>query len=72
MTNSEIKSKGLKWAQGANCQMYVVKVDNEYQWWMISAKTGRHMIKNNGKYGQPYACERVLNHWAGFKQNQSR
>jgi hypothetical protein len=39
---------------------------------MISEKTGTHMVPNKGMYGQPYACERVLAHWKGFQQNQSR
>jgi hypothetical protein len=41
-----------------------------YQWWMISEKTGKHMITNKGKYGRVFADERVLAHWDGFKKMQ--
>lgn len=70
MTTQEIKSKGVKWASDLNCEMYLVVKNGEYQWWMISEKTGKHMVSNKGKYGKAYACERVLSHWDGFKKNQ--
>ena len=69
MTTLEIKQKGLLWAQENGCQLFVVLGKGEYQWWMVSEKTGKHMISNKGKYGQAYACERVLAHWNGFKIN---
>ena len=72
MTTQEIKTKGLKWSSGNGCEMYVVVKIGEYQWWMISEKTGKHMVSNKGKYGQAFADERVLAHWNGFKQNQNR
>ena len=72
MTTQEIKSKGLLWARENNCEMYVIVSVGEYQWWMISPKTGKHMIKNKGLYCQPYADERVLSHWNGFRKNQNR
>ena len=72
MTTQEIKTKGLKWSSENGCEMYVVVKIGEYQWWMISEKTGKHMVSNKGKYGQAFADERVLAHWNGFKQNQSR
>jgi hypothetical protein len=71
MTTKEIKTKGLKWASENGCELYVVVKIGEYQWWMISEKTGKHMVTNKGKYGQAYADERVIAHWNGFKQNQS-
>ena len=70
MTTKEIKTKGLKWASNNGCEMYVVVVNGGYQWWMISEKTGTHMIQNKGMYGRPYADERVLAHWSGFQKNQ--
>jgi len=70
MTTQEIKSKGLKWATGNGCEMYVVVKTDEYQWWMLSEKTGKHMVSNKGKYCRVYADERVLTHWDGFKKNQ--
>jgi len=72
MTTQEIKSKGLKWATGNGCEMYVIVVVGGYQWWMISEKTGTHMVQNKGLYGRAYADERVLAHWSGFKQNQNK
>jgi hypothetical protein len=72
MTTQEIKTEGLKWASENGCEMYVVVKIGEYQWWMISEKTGKHMVSNKGKYGQAFADERVLAHWNGFKQNQNR
>jgi hypothetical protein len=71
MTTEQIKSKGLLWSRNNGCEMYVVIVAGEYQWWMISEKTGKHMIANKGKFGQAYACERVLTHWKGFQQMQN-
>ena len=72
MTTQEIKSKGLKWASNNACEMYVVIAKGEYQWWMISEKTGKHMVSNKGKNAQAYADERVLAHWDGFQKNQTR
>ena len=72
MTTQEIKSKGLKWASENGCEMYVIVKIGEYQWWMISDKTGRHMVSNKGKNGQAFSCEIVLTHWNGFQQNQTR
>lgn len=69
MNRLTIKQTGIKWATGNGCELYVVKTDSHYQWWMFG-KTGTHMIANNGLYGQHYACERILNHWKGFKANQ--
>ena len=69
MTTLEIKQKGLLWAQENGCSMYVVISKDEYQWWMVSEKTGKHMVSNKGKYGQAYADERVIAHWNGFKIN---
>jgi hypothetical protein len=71
MTTQEIKSKGLIWGRGNGCEMYVVIGKGEYLWYMISEKTGIHMIANKGKCGQAYACERVLAHWEGFQQLQN-
>jgi len=70
MTTQEIKSEGLKWLSGNGCEMYVVAKLGVYQWWMISEKTGKHMITNKGKYGRVFADERVLAHWDGFKKMQ--
>jgi hypothetical protein len=71
MTNQEIKSKGIKWASNNGCEMYVIVAPkNQYQWWMLSDKTGQHMIVNKGEKGQARADERVLAHWNGFQQNQ--
>lgn len=72
MTIAEIKSKGLKWASNNGCEMYLIINVGGYQWWMISYKTGIHMITNKGLYGRPYADERVLSHWNGFQQNQNK
>jgi len=72
MTTVEIKSKGVKWASENGCEMYVIVKVGEYQWWMLSEKTGRHMISNKGKYGRAFADDRVLSHWECFKQNQTR
>jgi chlorite dismutase len=71
MTTVEIKSKGVKWASENGCEMYVVVKVGEYQWWMLSEKTGRHMISNKGKYGRAFADDRVLSHWSGFLANQN-
>jgi len=70
LTVKEIKSKGIKWASNNGCEMYVVVKNGEYQWWMLSEKTGKHMVSNKGLYGQAYADERVLAHWEGFQKNQ--
>ena len=72
MTTQEIKTKGYKWSAQHGCEMYVIVKTGEYQWWMISPKTGTHMVTNKGKHGQAYADERVLAHWNGFIQNQNR
>lgn len=72
MTTQEIKTKGLKWASQNGCEMYLIVKIGEYQWWMISEKTGKHMVNNKGQYGRPIADERVLLHWKGFIENQSR
>ncbi len=72
METQEIKRKGYKWASNNGCEMYVILKNGEYQWWMLSEKTGVHMISNKGKHGQAYADERVLAHWDGFQKNQNR
>lgn len=72
MRTQEIKAKGLKWSSENGCELYVVVKLGGYEWWMISEKTGTHMVPNKGKYGQAYACDRVLAHWDGFKKNQNR
>ena len=68
----EIKSKGLLWTRGNGCKLYCVAGEHkgEFQWWMFG-ETGMHMVANKGVYGhRPYACERFINHWNGFKKNQ--
>jgi hypothetical protein len=68
----EIRQKGVLWANGNGCEMYCVIGKGEYQWYMLSEKTGVHMVSNKGKYGRPFCDERVLAHWSGFKANQNR
>jgi hypothetical protein len=70
MINQEIKQKGLLWSKSNDCEMYVVVNESKYEWWMLSDKTGNHMVSNEGKYCRPFADERVLSHWKGFQQNQ--
>jgi hypothetical protein len=66
----EIEAKGLLWSWGNGCKLYCVKSGVEFHWWMFG-ETGMHMVVNRGLYGhKPYACERVINHWNGFKKNQ--
>jgi len=72
MTIKDIKAKGLKWASGKGCEMYLIIKTGEYQWWMVSEKTGTHLVTNKGLYGNAYVDERVKSHWEGFKKNQDR
>jgi hypothetical protein len=72
MTTQEIKTTGVKWASENGCEMYVVVKSGQYEWWMISEKTGKHMVSNSGKNGQASTDQRVLAHWKGFIQNQNR
>lgn len=72
MNTQQIKQKGIKWASENGCELYVIPKVGEYQWWMLSEKTGTHMVINKGLYGQAYACERILAHWDGFKKNQNK
>ena len=66
----EIESVGVLWAWGNNCKLYCVasEHESEFQWWMFG-ETGMDMVINRGG-SYPYACERVRNHWDGFRKNQ--
>ena len=72
MTTQEIKTKGVKWETSNGCELYVVVKTSEYQWWMLSEKTGKHMISNKSLNDQPCVDERVMAHWNGFKANQNK
>ena len=68
----EIERIGILWSWGNGCKLYCVNSENstDFQWWMFG-ETGMRMLVNRGLYGhRPYACERVLAHWEGFKKNQ--
>ena len=67
----EIERTGLLWSWGNNCKLYCVQSSStDFQWWMFG-ETGMHMVANKGLYGhRPYACDRVINDWNGFKKNQ--
>lgn len=69
-TVKELKETGYRWSTKSKCELYVVKGNNEWLWYMFSPKTGTHLVKNKGLYGQPYADERVVSHWKGFIKNQ--
>jgi CDP-diacylglycerol pyrophosphatase len=74
MTTVEIKQKGVLFCRENGCELYLVigkwndmmrKAD--HYWYMISEKTGVHMIRNQSN--RP--CERVNAHWNGFLINQN-
>lgn len=75
MKTEQIKSKGTLFNREQNCEMYLViggwnqlaKKPN-YEWYMISEKTGTHSITTNSNRPD----ERVNNHWNGFLRNQNR
>ena len=59
------------WITGKNqTALYVKPNFNGYDWIMISATTGNHVVKQEGGL-KPEMTERVKNHWEGFQINQT-
>jgi hypothetical protein len=66
------KTNAQPYAQEAGCKLYAVQKVGEIQWWMVSEKTGRHMVSSKPIKGQAVMTNRVKAHWQGFILNQSR
>ena len=74
MTHKEIKTKGVLQARENGAELYIVigtwnkaVKKPDMHWYMISEKTGTHMVTNNSNRMD----ERVKAHWEGFKTNQN-
>ncbi len=75
MTTTEIKKKGVLQARENGAELYLVigkwnksAKKPDFHWYMISEKTGVHMVINNFSRMD----ERVRAHWEGFKANQQK
>lgn len=75
MTVQEIATKGVLYARENGVEMYLVigkwnktAKKPDMHWYMISKKTGVHMVTSNSNRMD----ERVKAHWEGFKANQSK
>lgn len=65
----EIEAKGgVLWSWGNGCKLYVLQTGTHFEWFMFG-ETGMNVVVNRGG-SYPYACERVVAHWEGFKKNQ--
>ncbi len=74
MKTSLIEKKGVLIASENSAKLYLVvgewdKVSksNTYEWWMVSSKTGKNMIKTP----TDQMSEIVKAHWSGFVINQN-
>ena len=73
LNKNQVKSKGVIFNRENGCEMYLVIGkwnDNynkpDYHWYMISEKTGMHMITSQSNRPE----SRVNEHWKGFLSNQ--
>ena len=72
MTRYELLKNATLWANGSkDTALYVKPTATGYDWIMLSAKTGTHIVKQD-KGLEPNMTERVRIHWSGFQENQTR
>lgn len=75
LSKDQVKVKGVIFNRESGCEMYLVigkwnknvKKPN-YHWYMISEKTGMHMVTSQSSRPE----ERVNEHWKGFLSNQNK